>query len=163
MNPSRYHVDNQGDVDIPSYNGSATSVGNLRLIVLFEHLGSKVNTKGGRPNGRDPSDVLGRELKIPQPSQTPNVDGQKSKFVLLEDILDADIADADITLQKEHYGVPGLSYYRKTMALATSPLADKFGVVSHKIIVKSQDGDSTSAQQIEHMIMAVMRWVHEGH
>ena len=85
-------------------------------------------------------------MRIPLPSQKPNGVGQRSKFVLSEDILDADIADAYITLQKEHYGVPGLSYYRKTMALATSPLADKFGVVSHKIIVKSQDGDSTSAQ-----------------
>ena len=42
--------------------------------------------------------MLGRELKIPLPSQTPKVVGQKSKFVLLENILDVDIADADVTL-----------------------------------------------------------------
>ena len=45
LNPSRYHVDNRDDVDIPSYNGSANSVGDLWLIESFEHLGSRVNTK----------------------------------------------------------------------------------------------------------------------
>ena len=98
-----------------------------------------------RPNSRGLSNVLGRKLKIPLPSQRHKVVGQKSKFVLPEDLLDASITNADITLQKEHYGVPGLSDYRKNIVLATSPLSDKFGVASHKIIVKSQDGDNASA------------------
>ena len=50
LNPSCYDVNNQDDVDIPSYNGSANSVGDLRSIGLFEHLGSRVNTKERRPN-----------------------------------------------------------------------------------------------------------------
>ena len=82
--------------------------------------------------------------------------GEKSKFVLPEDILDVDIADADVILWKEHYGVPGSSDYRKNMMLATSLLSDKFGVASHKSIVKSQDGNSASAQQIERTIMSVI-------
>ena len=59
--------------------------------------------------------------------------------------------------------MPGSSDYRKNMALVTSPLTDKVGVASHKIIVKSQDGDSTSAQQIKRTIMSVILRVHEGH
>ena len=51
LNPSHYQVNNQDDVNIPSYHGSATSVGDLHSIGLFEHLGSKVNKKGRRPNG----------------------------------------------------------------------------------------------------------------
>ena len=77
--------------------------------------------------------------------------------------LDVDITDADITLQKEHYGVPGSSDYRKNVVVVISPLADKFGVASHKIVVKSQDGDSSSAQQIKRTIMSAIRQVHEGH
>ena len=130
-------------------NGSDNYVGDLRMIGLFEHLGSKVSTKGKRPNSRDLSDVLGLNLKIPLSSQTPKVVGRKSKSVLPEDVFDADIADADITLRKEHYGVPGSSDYRNNMVLETSSLADKFGVASRKIIIKSQDGDSASSQQIE--------------
>ena len=107
--------------------------------------------------------MLGRKLKTPLQSQAPNVVGQKSKFVLLEGILDADITGANVTLQKEHYGVPGSSDYGKNMVLATSPSADNFGVTSHKIIVKSQDGDSALAQQIERKIMSVISRVHEGH
>ena len=144
LNPICFDVDNQDDDgDIPSYNGSEN---NLELIESFDHIGSRANTKGRRPNGRGLSDVLGRELKIPPPSLKPNVVGQRSKFVLEEDILDVDITDADVTLLKEHDGVPGSSDYRKNTMLATSLLSDKFGVASHKIIVKSQDGDSASAQ-----------------
>ena len=163
LNPIRFDLDNRDDdnADIPSYNGSGDNDANS--IESFVHLGSKVNKRGRRPNGRGLSDVLGRELKVPPPSLMPKVVGQKSKFVLEEDILDADIADADVTLRKEHYGVPGSSDYRKNMMLATSPLSDKFGVASHKIIVKSQDGDSASAQQIERTIMSVIRRVHEGY
>ena len=107
--------------------------------------------------------MLGRELKIPLPSQAPKVVGQKPKVVLSEDILDAYIANADITLRKKHYGVSGSSDYRMNMMLVTSPLSDSLRVVSHKIIVKSQDGDSASAQQIDRTIMSVIRRVHEGH
>ena len=57
-----------------------------------------MNKKGRRPNGRGLSDVLGHEMEITLSSQTPKVFGQKSKCVLSEDILDADSADADITL-----------------------------------------------------------------
>ena len=105
--------------------------------------------------------MLGRELKIPLPSQKPKVVGQRSKFVLSEDILDANIANANIVLWKEHYGVPGLSDYRKTMALATSPLADRFGVAYEKIIEKSKDGDSSTEQQIKQRIMSVISQVHK--
>ena len=150
-------------MDIPSYHGPVGSMGYLNSIGSFGLLGSKVNKKERRPNGRGLSDVLGRELKTPLPSQKPKVVGQRSKFVLSEEIFDADIADADITLWKEHSGVPGSSDYRKNMVLATSLLTDKFGVASHKIIVKSQYGDSASAQQIKHTIMSVIRRVHEGH
>ena len=41
LNPSRYHVNNRDDVDIPSYNGSANSVGDLWSIGLFEPLDLK--------------------------------------------------------------------------------------------------------------------------
>ena len=85
------------------------------MIGLFEHLGSKVNTKGWRPDGQGLSDVLGRKLKIPLQSQAPKVVGQKPKCVLSEDILDAYIADADITLRKKHYGVSWSSDYRNNM------------------------------------------------
>ena len=111
----------------------------LHAIGLFDHLGSKVNKKGRRPNGWGLSDVLGRELKISLPSQNPKVVVQRSKFVLSEDTFDADIADAGTTPWKEHYRVPGSSDHRKNMVLVTSPLADKFGVASHKIIVESQE------------------------
>ena len=68
-------------MDIPSYHRSVGSLGDLNSIGLFGHLGSKVNKKGMRPNGRGVSDVLGRKLKTPLPSQKPNVVGQRSKFV----------------------------------------------------------------------------------
>ena len=69
-----------------------------------------VNKRARRPHGRGLSDVLGYELKTPlPPHQRTKAVGQKSKFVLEEDILDVDIADADVTLRKEHYGVPGSS------------------------------------------------------
>ena len=113
LNPIRFDLDNQDDdnANIPSYNGSADN--DVDSIDSFNHIGSKVNTKGRRPTGRCLSDVLGRELKVSPPSLKPKVVGQRSKFVLEEDILDVDIADADVTLWKEHYGVPGSSDYRK--------------------------------------------------
>jgi hypothetical protein len=113
------------------------SVGSSRGSVgSFRH----VNKKARRSNGCGLSDVLGCELKSPLPlCQKTKAVGQKSKFVLEEDILNTDIADADVTLRKEHSGVPGSSDYKKNMVLATSPLDDKFGFASHKIIVKSQD------------------------
>ena len=58
---------------------------------------------------------------------------------MLDDIPDADITDADVTLKKEHYVLPGSSDYRTNMDMATSPFGDKFGVSSHNIMVKSQD------------------------
>jgi hypothetical protein len=61
--------------------------------------------------------------------------------------LDVDITDADVTLRKEHYGVPGSSDYRKNMMSANSPLSDKFRVASHKFIVKGQDGDISASVQ----------------
>ena len=69
MNPVCFDVDNQDDdVDIPSYNGSANSVNDLRSIGSFTHIGFGVDTKGRRPNGLGLSDVVGREMKIPRPS-----------------------------------------------------------------------------------------------
>ena len=66
LNPVCFDLDNRDDddVNIPSYDGSVNDVG---LIGSFDHIGSRVNTKGRRPNGRGLSDVLGRELKIPPP------------------------------------------------------------------------------------------------
>ena len=123
-----------------------------------------VNKRSRRPNGRGLLDVLGYELKTPLPlQQKPKVVGQRSKFVLEEDILDVDIADSDVTLRKEHYGVPGSSDYRKNMVLVTSPLDDKFGVASHKVIVKSQDGDVNTSQHIQQTVISVIRRVQEGH
>jgi hypothetical protein len=79
---------------------------------------------------------LGYKLKTSLPFyKSTKVVSQNSKFVLEEDILDASIADANVTLRKEHYRVLTSSEYRKNMVLATSPLDDKFGVSSHKIVV----------------------------
>ena len=86
LNPSRYQDNNQDDVDIPNYHGSVRSIGGLHLSRLFGHIGSKVIKKGRRPHGRGLSNVLGRKLKIHLPSQKPKVVGQRSKFVLSEDI-----------------------------------------------------------------------------
>jgi hypothetical protein len=47
---------------------------------------------------------------------------------MLDDILDADIADADVTLKREHYGLPVSSDHRKNITMETSPLEDKFGL-----------------------------------
>jgi hypothetical protein len=68
----------------------------------------------------------------------------QSQSFLARDFLDADIADADATLRKEHYGVLGSSDYRKNMMLATFSLDDKFGVATHKTVIKSQEGDSST-------------------
>ena len=91
-----------------------------------------------RPEGRGLSDVLGRELKAlpPLKSTTAKIFGQKTKFVLMDDILDTEIADTNVTLQKEHYRTPGSRDYLKNIAMANSPLAKRFGVASHKISVK---------------------------
>ena len=62
-----------------------------------------VNKRARRPHGRGLSDVLGYELKTPLPlhkKKKVKAVGQKSKFVLQEDILDAGIADADVTLRE---------------------------------------------------------------
>ena len=49
LNPIRFGVDNQDDdFDIPSYDGSAND---MESIGSFDHIGSKVNTKGRRPDG----------------------------------------------------------------------------------------------------------------
>ena len=106
--------------------------------------------------------MLGQKLNIPLPSQKPKVVGQRSRFVLSEEVLDANIVHADITLQIEQYGVPGLSDYRKNIVLVTSPLAAKCGVASYKNIINFQDGDSSTAQQIKQTIMSIIRLVHEG-
>jgi hypothetical protein len=49
------------------------------------------------------------------------------------------------------------------MAMATSPLEDKFGVSSHNIVVKSQDGDSSTNQHTQQLILSDIHWVEEGH
>ena len=75
LNPIRFDLDNRDDdnADIPSYNGSTDN--DVNSIESFVHIGSKVNKKGRRPNGRGLSDVLGLELKVPPPSLMPKVVG----------------------------------------------------------------------------------------
>ena len=80
--------------------------------------------------------MLGYELKTPPPNpKMIKIVGQKSKFVMLDDIPDSDIVDADVTPKKEHYGFPGSSNDHKNTAMATSPLEENVGVSSHKIVV----------------------------
>ena len=75
--------------------------------------------------------------------------GQKSKFVLGEDILDSDIADTDITLKKEHDGTPGsCDFSRENMTMDISHLGGNIGVASYTIVAKSQDGDSSTNPHI---------------
>ena len=70
-------------------------------------------------------------------------------------MLDADIADAESTLQNEHYGVTWLSDCRKNMMLAASSLADK---------IELRPTRSLSNPNMESVpIMAAIRRVHEGH
>ena len=51
LNPIRFDLDNQDDdnANIPSYNGSADN--DVDSIDSFNHIGSKVNTKGRQPTG----------------------------------------------------------------------------------------------------------------
>eukprot|EP00956_Cyclotella_meneghiniana_P025569 scaffold53544_cov39-Cyclotella_meneghiniana.AAC.4 len=64
---------------------------------------------------------------------------QKSKFVRTTDN-DVFATNIQVALRKEDYGEPGSSEYRKNMALATYPLAEKFGVARHKIVTAAEEG-----------------------
>ena len=81
----------------------------------------------------------------------------------MDDILDTEIADTNFTLQKEHYRTPGSRDYLKNIAMANSPFAKRFGLASHKIVIKSQDGDTSSNQHVQQMILSVIRYVEECH
>ena len=90
--------------------------------------------------------------------------GQKSKFVLNDDVPDIDMMDIDVMLRKEDYGVPGTTEFRKNMQMATAPLSNKFGVAKHKIMSgASQDGDQNNYLSIERTIVSMIHRVKEGH
>ena len=71
------------------------------------------------------SNVLGRDLKTPPPKSTnANAIRHTTKFVPVDDFPDSKVIDTDITLQKEHYGLPRSRDYTKNMFMATCPLAE---------------------------------------
>ena len=59
--------------------------------------------------------------------------------------------------------MPGSSDYRKKVVLATSPLDDRLGVASHKIVVKCQEGDSSTTQHIQQTVIFIIHRVQKGH
>ena len=87
-----------------------------------------------KPTGRNIANALGIDLNLPPSSPRVRTAGQSAKFVEEEDIPDEDIQGSDVILRKEHYGVPGTKEYRKNAVLATTPLAEKFGVACHRVI-----------------------------
>ena len=85
----------------------------MKSVGSFEYISSKVNKGRRKPKGCGVSNVLGYKLNTPFPNhKATKAVGQKSKFVLEEDIIDSYITDVDITLKnEEHYGMPRSSDY----------------------------------------------------
>jgi hypothetical protein len=68
-----------------------------------------------------------------------------------------------VALRKEDYGEPGRSKYRKNMASATYPLAEKFGVARHKVVSSAEDGDETKNCFVQQVLVGLTHRVKEGH
>ena len=118
-----------------------------------------------KPTGRTIADALGINLNLPPSSPRVRTAGQSAKFVEEEDIPDEDIQGSDVILRKEHYGVPGTKEYRKNAVLATTPLAEKFGVACHRVISRSsgpQIGDEAKSRDIQEQVVGVIHRVKEG-
>ena len=75
---------------------------------------------------------------------------------------DADMLDVDVALQKENYGDPGSSDYRKNMAFAMV-LYKKFGMARHKIVSTGEEGDQTKHQHVQQVIVGIFYRIKEGH
>ena len=76
---------------------------------------------------------------------------------------DADMLDVDVALQKEKYGDPGSSNYRKNMALATVALYKKFGMARHKIVTTSEEEDQMKHQHVQQVIVGILHRIKESH
>ena len=87
---------------------------------------------------------------------------QKSKFVRDTDN-DVFATNIQVALRKEDYGEPGSSEYRKNMASATYPLAEKFGVARHKIVTAAEEGDETKNRFVQQVLVGLAHRVKEGH
>eukprot|EP00956_Cyclotella_meneghiniana_P009422 scaffold13022_cov30-Cyclotella_meneghiniana.AAC.1 len=87
---------------------------------------------------------------------------QKSKFVRDTDN-DVFATNIQVALRKEDYGEPGSSEYRKNMASATYPLAEKFGVARHKIVTAAEEGDETKNRFVQQVLVGLTHRVKEGH
>eukprot|EP00956_Cyclotella_meneghiniana_P015031 scaffold22790_cov42-Cyclotella_meneghiniana.AAC.3 len=87
---------------------------------------------------------------------------QKSKFVRQNDNTVAAV-NVRVALRKEDYGEPGSSEYRKNMAAATYPLAEKFGVARHKVLSSAEDGDETKNRFVQQVLVGLTHRVKEGH
>ena len=100
---------------------------------------------------------------VGQQQQQPAGGRQSSKFVRAADVDDADMLDVDVALQKENYGEPGSSDYRKNMAMATAALPEKFGVAKHKLVSTGEEGDETKYQHVQQTIVGILHRIKEGH
>ena len=100
-----------------------------------------------------------RSPKAAAPNSVPHL----KKFVRDEAVSDEDMLDIDVTLKKENYGVPGTSDYRKNMVMATTGLAEKFGVARHKIVGGSEeDGDQPKYAHVQQVRVSILHRVKEG-
>ena len=69
----------------------------------------------------------------------------------------SEIAEANVTLrEKNHYWPPGSRNYAKNMSMAISPIVEKLGVASSKVIVKSQEADTSSSQHVQQISLSTI-------
>ena len=125
---------------------------------------------GGGARAKEPvgmSGVLGMDIPevVTRPSTRRSTTGQRSKFVLEDDIADEAMVEHDVVLNKEAYGEPGTNEYRKNFELATAALTERFGVASHKILSDSgrQSGDQADHRYVQQVIVNVLHRVEEAH
>jgi hypothetical protein len=87
---------------------------------------------------------------------------QHSKFVRATDLPDDELLTIQVSLKKEDYGELGSSDYRKNRAMATQPLAEKFGVARHKLVTDAEDGDQSKYSHVQVVIVQVLHRIKQA-
>ena len=85
------------------------------------------------------------------------------QVLLVDGIPESGNMDVDVTLKKEHDGMPGSSNCGTNMAMASSPLEKRFDDSSHNIVVKSWTWDSFTTWHIQQNNIFFNRLVEEGY
>jgi hypothetical protein len=106
---------------------------------------------GAAPGGRDAAHA------------PPKKTTQMRKFVHEIPVNDGDLLTVNVTLQKEDYGKPRPSDYRKNMMMATASHPEKFGVARHKIVSDGDERDQPKTAHVQQVIVGVIHRVKEGH